>query len=40
MTYTVVTHALLGEHKWLILNRIKSTLLLSGSDDTSVIKES
>lgn len=29
-SYTLVTQALWGECKWLILNRIKSTLLLSG----------
>jgi len=32
MTYTVVTRVLLGGYKLLILNNIKTTLLLSGSD--------
>ena len=32
MTYTLVTHELLGDYKLLILNNIKTTLLLSGSE--------
>ena len=33
MTYTLVTHVLLGGYKLLILNNIETTLLLSGSGD-------
>ena len=33
MTYTLVTHVLLGGYKLLILNNIKTTLLLSGSSN-------
>ena len=32
MTYTLVTHVLLLGYKLLILNNIKTTLLLSGSE--------
>jgi hypothetical protein len=31
MTYTLVTHVLLGVYTLLILNNIKTTLLLSGN---------
>jgi hypothetical protein len=35
MTYTLVTHVLLCDYKLLILNIIKTTLLLSGSGFTN-----